>query len=47
MQYCAVNKQPCELYTYPGDNHNISANFGVAMQRTVVFYDRYVKGDGG
>jgi dipeptidyl aminopeptidase/acylaminoacyl peptidase len=40
----AVDKQSCELYTYPGDNHNISANFGVAMQRTVAFFDEYVKG---
>jgi dipeptidyl aminopeptidase/acylaminoacyl peptidase len=39
----AVDKQRCELYTYPGDNHNISANFGVAMQRTVAFFDEYVK----
>ncbi|MGE5603359.1 MAG: alpha/beta hydrolase family protein [Nitrososphaerales archaeon] len=33
-----------ELYTYPGDNHNISKNFNTAMQRTVAFFDRYVKG---
>jgi len=33
-----------ELYTYPGDNHDIAANFGIAMQRTVAFFDRYVKG---
>jgi hypothetical protein len=26
----------------PGDNHNISANFGVAMPRTVAFFDKYV-----
>jgi fermentation-respiration switch protein FrsA (DUF1100 family) len=39
-----VDQQPYELYTYPGDNHNISANFGVAMQRTVAFFDQYVKG---
>jgi dienelactone hydrolase len=36
--------QPYEFYTYPGDNHNISANFGVAMQRTLAFFDKYVKG---
>jgi dienelactone hydrolase len=40
----AVDKQSCELFTYPGDNHNIGANFGVAMQRTVAFFDKYVKG---
>ena len=39
-----VDHQPYELYTYPGDNHNISANFGIAMQRTVAFFDQYVKG---
>jgi uncharacterized protein len=33
-----------ELYTYPGDNHSINANFAVAMQRTVAFFDKYVKG---
>lgn len=33
-----------ELYTYPGDNHDIAANFGIAMQRTVAFFDKYVKG---
>lgn len=32
-----------ELYEYPGDNHNISANFGTAMQRTIAFFDKYVK----
>jgi len=35
--------QPCELYTYPGDNHNISANFSIAMQRSIAFFDKYVK----
>ena len=38
------NQPYYELYTYPGDNHNINANFGVAMQRTVAFFDKYVKG---
>ena len=36
--------KPVELYTYPGDNHNISKNFAKAMQRTVAFFDKYVKG---
>lgn len=39
----AVDRQPFEFYTYPGDNHNISANFSVAMQRTLAFFDQYVK----
>ena len=30
---------------YPGDNHNISDNFGVAVQRTVDFFDKYVKAE--
>lgn len=33
-----------ELYKYNGDNHNISNNFGTAMQRTIEFFDKYVKG---
>ena len=37
--------QVVELYTYEGDNHNISGNFNVAMQRTVEFFDRYLKGN--
>jgi dipeptidyl aminopeptidase/acylaminoacyl peptidase len=34
-----------ELYTYPGDNHNISNSFGQAMTRTIEFFDRYLKGE--
>lgn len=32
-----------ELYTYPGDDHNISQNFSLAMERSVAFFDRYLK----
>ncbi|MFN8495458.1 MAG: alpha/beta fold hydrolase [Caldilineaceae bacterium] len=32
-----------ELYTYPGDNHNISGNFTLAMERSVAFFDKYLK----
>jgi len=32
-----------ELYKYEGDNHNISNNFSTAMQRTIEFFDTYVK----
>ncbi|MEX2028112.1 MAG: alpha/beta fold hydrolase [Candidatus Curtissbacteria bacterium] len=32
-----------ELYTYAGDDHDITANFGVAIQRSVEFFDRYLK----
>ncbi len=34
---------PVELYTYPGDDHNISNYFSLAMQRSVAFFDQYVK----
>lgn len=32
-----------ELYIYEGDDHNITANFGIAMRRTVAFFDQYLK----
>jgi len=32
-----------ELYTYPGDNHNINANFNTAMERSLDFFDKYLK----
>jgi uncharacterized protein len=35
--------QYVELYKYDGDNHNISNYFSTAMQRTVEFFDRYMK----
>ena len=35
--------QSVELYTYPGDDHNISAAFNVAMSRSLAFMDKYVK----
>ncbi len=33
-----------ELYTYPGAEHNITEGFGLAMQRTIQWFDKYVKG---
>ena len=36
--------KPVELYTYPGDDHNLAQSFGLAMQRTIEFFDKYVKG---
>jgi dipeptidyl aminopeptidase/acylaminoacyl peptidase len=44
-QIQAVGK-PVELFTYEGDNHNISTNFGRAMARSIRFFDTYVKGAG-
>jgi dipeptidyl aminopeptidase/acylaminoacyl peptidase len=35
--------QYVEFYKYDGDNHNISGYFSTAMQRTIEFFDRYVK----
>jgi len=35
--------QVVEFYTYEGDNHNLSNSFSLAMQRSVEFFDRYVK----
>lgn len=32
-----------EYYEYPGDDHNITSNFGTAMQRSIEFFDKYVK----
>ncbi len=34
-----------ELYLYEGDNHNISVNFSAAMQRSIEFFNRHVKGE--
>ena len=32
-----------ELYVYQGDDHNIAANFSAAANRSVEFFDRYLK----
>ncbi len=32
-----------EFYTYPGTDHNLSQSFSTAMQRSVEFFDRYLK----
>jgi dipeptidyl aminopeptidase/acylaminoacyl peptidase len=42
----AVSK-PVELFIYEGDNHNISVNFSTAIQQSVQFFDKYVKGNDG
>ena len=34
-----------EFYTYEGDDHNLSQHLYVALQRSVDFFDRYVKGE--
>jgi dipeptidyl aminopeptidase/acylaminoacyl peptidase len=42
-QLAAIDERT-ELYIYEGDNHNISNNFGTAMQHSIDFFDQYVKG---
>jgi uncharacterized protein len=37
--------QVAEFYIYEGDNHNISNSFDLAMQRTIEFFDHYLKTD--
>jgi dipeptidyl aminopeptidase/acylaminoacyl peptidase len=37
-----VNKE-VELYIYEGDDHNLSKNLSVALQRSVAFFDKYLK----
>lgn len=32
-----------ELYVYPGDDHNLTQNFSIAMTRSVDFFDKYLK----
>ncbi|MCL5410509.1 MAG: alpha/beta fold hydrolase [Patescibacteria group bacterium] len=32
-----------EYYIYPGSNHNISQSFNLAMQRSLEFFDKYLK----
>ena len=33
-----------EYYEYPGDDHNLANYFSLAMQRTIEFFDQYLKG---
>ncbi len=32
-----------QFFTYPGDDHNIAKSFGLAMGRTVAFFNKYLK----
>lgn len=36
--------EPVEFYVYDGADHNLTAGFSLAMQRTIDFFDKYVKG---
>lgn len=37
--------KPSELFVYQGDDHNLSRNLSVALQRSVDFFDLHVKGE--
>lgn len=34
---------PAELFLYEGDNHNIANNLDLALQRSITFFDTYVR----
>ena len=40
LQQLTAAGKTAELFTYPGDNHNISNNFSTAMSRSIAFFDR-------
>ena len=42
-QQLLVAQIPVELYTYENDNHNLSNSFELAMQRTIQYFDTYLK----
>ncbi|HVZ11483.1 MAG TPA: alpha/beta fold hydrolase [Patescibacteria group bacterium] len=37
------NGKTVEYYTYEGADHNLSQPFGLVMQRTIAFFDKYLK----
>lgn len=37
--------KPVEFFTYKGDNHNLSNNLETALQRSVEFFDKNLKGE--
>jgi len=44
LQELMAAGKAAELFTYAGDNHNISNNFSIAMSRSIAFFDRALKG---
>jgi uncharacterized protein len=36
-------EKPVELYVYEGDDHNLSSNLDIALQRSVDFFDQHLK----
>lgn len=39
----AVQKKVVGYFEYPGANHDINQSFGLAMQRTIEFFDKFLK----
>lgn len=37
------SKKTVEYYEYPGANHDINQSFSLAMRRTILFFDKYLK----
>jgi fermentation-respiration switch protein FrsA (DUF1100 family) len=46
QEQLAAAGQSGELYIYQGDDHNLAGQFGLAMRRSIEFFDRYVKNAG-
>ena len=36
------HKKTVELYSYEGDDHNLANNLGLALDRSVKFFDKYL-----
>jgi len=36
--------KPVEFYSYEGDDHNLTNSFDTAMERSIAFFNKYVKG---
>lgn len=34
-----------EFFSYEGNDHNLTNSFDNAMERSIEFFDKYVKGD--
>jgi uncharacterized protein len=45
-QELLAEKKTVEYFEYPGDDHNLANYFNLAMQRTIEFFDQYLKGGG-
>jgi dipeptidyl aminopeptidase/acylaminoacyl peptidase len=43
VETAQADGKTAELYLYPGDDHNLSHSFALAMSRTIQFFDRYLK----